>query len=77
MTTNTAQNAEHTTTSVEPAALTVDECALIMGVTPRFIRELIWTDELPAYRLGKRLVRIKRDDLLALLTPIDSTREPR
>jgi excisionase family DNA binding protein len=51
--------------------LSVQECATFYGVNERFIRELIASRQLRAYRLGSRMIRIKRSDLVALLTPID------
>lgn len=46
------------------------EAAEYLGITDRTLRRMIAAGELPAYRLGPRLLRIDAGDLDALLTPV-------
>ena len=56
--------------------LTQTEAADWLGVTERTIRSYVARGLLKAYRVqGSRLVRIRRDDLEGLLTPIPTTGE--
>lgn len=50
--------------------LSLTEAAEELGVTDRTLRRKIASGDLPAYRMGPRLVRVKRADLEALLTRI-------
>lgn len=50
--------------------LTQIEAAEYLGVTDRTLRRMIAAGELPAYRLGKRLLRLDARDLDAMLRPI-------
>lgn len=49
---------------------TIAEAAEYIGATPAFIRKLIARGDLPAYRIGKRAIRIDIRDVDALLKPI-------
>ena len=51
--------------------LTVAEAAARLRVTTRFIRLLIADGELPAMRLGRRAIRLRRDDVDHLLRPVN------
>ena len=51
--------------------ITVADAAAELKVTQRFVRRLIADGELHAVKIGSRLVRIRRDDLEAVLRPID------
>ncbi|WP_019876241.1 helix-turn-helix domain-containing protein [Sporichthya polymorpha] len=55
--------------------LTKQEIAELYGTTDRFVEKLIASGELPAYKLGGKLVRIRRSDALALLRPIPTVRD--
>ena len=46
------------------------EAADYLGITDRTLRRMIARSELPAYRLGPRLLRIDAADLDALLRPV-------
>ena len=48
----------------------IDEAATYLDVTPKTVRRLIASEELAAYRLGKRLIKIRVADLESLLTPM-------
>ena len=50
--------------------LTQAEAADYLGITDRTGRNLIAAGDLPAYRLGKRMMRINADDLDAMLRRI-------
>ena len=50
--------------------VTVAEAALALRVTDRCIRGWIADGTIPAYRIGDKVIRIKRPDLDALLRPV-------
>jgi excisionase family DNA binding protein len=50
--------------------LTQAQAAKSLGTTPRTVRRLIADGTLPAYRVGPRMVRIREDDVFALLRRI-------
>ncbi len=53
---------------------TVDQAAQFLGVHHQTLRGYIKSGKLPAYRLaGEKMLRIKREDLLALLEPVASS----
>ena len=60
------------TVSTEHELLTVAEAAERLRVTTRFIRMLITEGKLPALRLGRRSIRLRRDDVDDLLRPIET-----
>lgn len=49
--------------------LSIPDSARLIGAHPNTIRNLVASGKLPAYRIGPRLVRIRRSDLLSILTP--------
>jgi excisionase family DNA binding protein len=49
--------------------LTVAEAATLLRVAPSTIRRWIREGDVPAYRIGRRRVGLKRDDLSSLITP--------
>ncbi len=58
------------TISTDHELLTVTEAAGRLCVTPRFIRMLIADGTLPALRLGRRAIRLRKDDVDHVLRPI-------
>jgi excisionase family DNA binding protein len=58
------------TTSTEHELLTVAEAAERLRVTTRFIRILIADGTLPALRLGRRAIRLRKDDVDHVLRPL-------
>lgn len=60
-----------TTISTEHELLTVAEAAERLRVTTRFIRMLIADGTLPALRLGRRAIRLRRDDADQVLRPVE------
>jgi excisionase family DNA binding protein len=62
-----------TTTSSRPKErryLSVESAAIYVGVSTQTIRRSIDCGELPAYRFGKKLVRVQQSDLDAMLRRI-------
>jgi excisionase family DNA binding protein len=55
---------------VKPEFVSVGEIAAELQVTERFIRRLIADGELQAFRVGSRLVRVRRGDVDAMLRPV-------
>lgn len=50
---------------------TVEEAAAFLGIHHQTIRGYIKSGKLPAFRVaGEKIIRIKRDDLMALLEPV-------
>ncbi len=50
--------------------VTIPEAADFLGCHPRTIRRRIASGELPAYRVGSRMIRVSEDDLQVLLQRI-------
>lgn len=57
-------------TTIPPAWLPQAEAADYLGVTDRTLRRYVASGQLPAYRLGSRLLRFRQSDLDALLRPV-------
>lgn len=58
-------------TSVVSESLDIASVAENLGTSTKFVRDLIASGHLPAYRIkGSRLIRIRRSDLEALKQPI-------
>lgn len=57
-------------TAHPPAWFPQAEAADYLGVTDRTLRRYVAAGDLPAYRLGPRLLRFRQSDLDALLRPI-------
>jgi excisionase family DNA binding protein len=51
--------------------ITINEAAELLGVHRNTIRNLILRQELAAERIGARIIRIRKQDLLDLLTPYE------
>jgi excisionase family DNA binding protein len=41
------------------------------GVTERFVRSAIATGDLPAVKIGRRMLRVRRSDVDALVSPVE------
>lgn len=50
--------------------LTIGQAATLLQVSQSTVRRWIAQNELPAYRVGQRKVRLKRADLGRLITPV-------
>ncbi|WP_183467516.1 helix-turn-helix domain-containing protein [Mycolicibacterium iranicum] len=57
------------TKTVSPPNLSIADVATYLGVTTRTVQQMIADGRLPAYRLGPRVVRLRRDDVDAALKP--------
>lgn len=70
-------NPKQTTTATKPAAITYesqDDAAARWGVSADTIRRLIAAGKLPAYRLNRRIIRVRPADVDACFTPIPTGR---
>ncbi|MBK8732851.1 MAG: helix-turn-helix domain-containing protein [Actinomycetales bacterium] len=56
--------------AADPWVTQAEARAYLGGITDRTLRRYIAAGELPAYRLGARLLRFRRSDLDALLRPV-------
>ena len=69
-----AETAGPATGGIGQAFFTVDQAAQFLGIHHQTLRGYIKGGKLPAYRLaGEKVLRIKREDLMALLEPVLST----
>jgi excisionase family DNA binding protein len=50
--------------------LTVRQAAERMGISARLVRRLIASGQLPAYRVGTKVIRIDSDDLRKAVQPV-------
>lgn len=55
--------------TIDEEYLTVAEVATLLRVAPSTIRRWIREGDVPAYRLGRRRVALKRADVATLITP--------
>ncbi|MGB3352677.1 MAG: helix-turn-helix domain-containing protein [Mycobacterium sp.] len=53
-----------------PARLSIQQAAAAFGLSPKTIRRWIAEGRIRAYRLGSRTIRVDRDSLLAVQTPM-------
>lgn len=56
---------------IDSERVTIKQGAEFLGVHPNTIRNLILRQELAAERIGARIIRIRKQDLLNLLTPYE------
>lgn len=56
--------------AIDEEYLTVAEAAALLRVAPSTIRRWIREGDLPAYRLGRRRVALRRPDLSRLIRPV-------
>lgn len=57
--------------SREPQFHTMSEVAALYRVDLRTVRKLIAENRLPAYHVGDKIIRIKREDVEKLLVPVN------
>ena len=55
---------------VEQVFIGIPDAATYLGVAEKTIRRFIRDDKLQAYRLGNRVIKLKLEDVDALLVPI-------
>ena len=58
-----------TTKTASPPDMSIADTATYLGVTTRTVHQAIADGRLPAYRLGPRIVRLRRADIDAALQP--------
>ena len=63
-----------TTTISDAQLLSIAQAAEILGLSTKTIRRRIATGDLPAYRNGRRLIRVKASDLNRLFRRIPTAR---
>lgn len=54
----------------KPEYETITEAAQRLGINPKTLRRRIADGKLPAYRLGRQVVRLRPEDVDALMRPI-------
>jgi excisionase family DNA binding protein len=59
-------------TAVSPPNMSVADVAEYLGVTTRTVQMMLADGRLRAYRLGPRIVRLRRDEVDAALQPYGS-----
>jgi|GEM_PF-5664238 len=59
-----------TTDEIEPPFYTVAEAAHVLDVSPATIWRWIEARKLPAYRVGPRRIRIRKEDLDRVIEPV-------
>ena len=57
----------------DPDQLSVPQGAAVLGVSERTVWKMIAAGEIPAIRHGRRITRVKRSELLALIDRHTST----
>lgn len=55
-----------------PVYLTIEEAAQVLSMAPLTIRRLISNGTIPAYQAGRRLIRIRLEDLESAMRRIPS-----
>lgn len=58
------------TTPADSQWMTLQQAAVYIATSVRTVRRLIAREELPAYLCGKRGLRVRREDLDALMKPV-------
>jgi excisionase family DNA binding protein len=61
---------QHVATS--PPDMSMQDVAVYLGVTPRTVRTMILDGRLKAYQLGSRVIRFRRSEVDAALTPVEA-----
>jgi excisionase family DNA binding protein len=59
-----------TTEGLLPPLLSIQQVAEATGFHPKTIRRRVEDSTLPAVRFGPRCIRIRREDVLKLMTPL-------
>jgi excisionase family DNA binding protein len=60
----------HPPKQIQRGYIGITEAAIYLDVAPKTIRKLIADGKLPAYRLGRRVLKVRLADLDGVLTPI-------
>lgn len=62
--------------AMEEEYLTVAEASSLLRVAPSTVRRWIREGDLPAYRLGKRRLALRRSDVDGMISPVHSKSAP-
>ncbi|KAA0083685.1 DNA-binding protein [Mycolicibacterium sp. P9-64] len=71
---NTHEKTPTTTADPLPPRPSIQQAAAWLGVDPKTIRRYIAQGRIQAVRIGPRLIRVERESLVALATPVGWTR---
>ena len=56
--------------------MSVKDVATYLGVTPRTVYTMIADGRLRAYKIGYRIIRFRRDEVDAAMTPVEAATDP-
>jgi excisionase family DNA binding protein len=56
--------------------MSVKDVATYLGVTPRTVYTMIADRRLKAYKIGYRIIRFRRDEVEAAMTPVEAATDP-
>jgi excisionase family DNA binding protein len=56
--------------------MSVKAVAKYLGVTPRTVYTMMADGRLKAYRIGYRIIRFRRDEIDAAMTPVEAATDP-
>jgi excisionase family DNA binding protein len=62
-------------THIDSSYFTVGQAARMLAVSPSTVWRWIDAGKLPAYRVGGRAIRIKQEDLAAVINPVKHSRK--
>ncbi|MEJ7831856.1 MAG: helix-turn-helix domain-containing protein [Nocardioides sp.] len=62
--------AANVTAAVDSQWMTLQQAAVYIAISVKTVRRMIARGELPAYICGKRGLRVRRNDLDALMRPV-------
>lgn len=68
---------EEKTAKAPRSMVTIADAAELLGVSVWTVRRRIGSGELTAYRLGNRIIRVRVDEVEALMTPVGGVRHAR
>jgi excisionase family DNA binding protein len=73
--TNPATNraARRTAADASPPDMSIQDTARYLGLTPKAVRSMISDGRLRAYRLGARVIRLRRSEIDAALRRVDES----
>lgn len=66
-----------TSSTLRPEYMSLQDAAALYAVSVDLLRERIRTGELPAVHAGRRLIRVRLDDLKRMFRPLPAARKYR
>jgi hypothetical protein len=66
-----------TSAAPRPEYVSLQDAAVIYGVSVDLLRQRITSGELPAVHAGRRLIRVRLEDLKRVFRPVPSAGRPR